>query len=97
MLLSLALTFASVAFAEHWHHGRPLAKQNAHRALLSNPSSAVTSTEGSFPAPSTSCDYWLEHINHQGFSPFHDNPSSYQVFRNVKDYGAVGVSIFTLH
>ncbi|CAF9932953.1 MAG: hypothetical protein HETSPECPRED_008499 [Heterodermia speciosa] len=84
MLFALALTFASIAFAQHWHHGRPHLNQHAHRALMSN------ATEDSFPTPNTSCDYWLENINHQGLSPFHGNPSSYQVFRNVKDYGAVG-------
>jgi glucan 1,3-beta-glucosidase len=34
--------------------------------------------------------YWLELINHQGISAFNSNPSSYQVFRNVKDFGAKG-------
>lgn len=34
--------------------------------------------------------YWLESIRHQGTSPFNSDPGSYQVFRNVKDYGAVG-------
>lgn len=34
--------------------------------------------------------YWLELIQHQGTSPFNPHPSSYQIFRNVKDYGAAG-------
>ncbi|GBE82055.1 Glucan 1,3-beta-glucosidase [Sparassis crispa] len=34
--------------------------------------------------------YWLQDITHQGTSPFNPDPSSYQVFRNVKDFGAVG-------
>ncbi|KAH7905297.1 pectate lyase superfamily protein-domain-containing protein [Hygrophoropsis aurantiaca] len=34
--------------------------------------------------------YWLQTITHQGTSAFNANPSSYQVFRNVKDFGAVG-------
>ncbi|KAI6146888.1 glycoside hydrolase family 55 protein [Pisolithus tinctorius] len=34
--------------------------------------------------------YWLETIKHQGTSAFNPNPSSYQVFRNVKDFGATG-------
>jgi hypothetical protein len=37
------------------------------------------------PAP-----YWLEDIAHQGISAFHHDPKSYQVFRNVKDFGAKG-------
>lgn len=38
--------------------------------------------------------YWLENIKHQGLSPFNPNASTYQVFRNVKDFGAKGM--FTL-
>ncbi|KAI0724043.1 exo-beta-1,3-glucanase [Cerioporus squamosus] len=34
--------------------------------------------------------YWLESIKHQGIAAFNSAPSSYKVFRNVKDYGAVG-------
>ena len=34
--------------------------------------------------------YWLESIHHQGTSAFNPNPSSYKVFRNVKDFGAKG-------
>ncbi|OBZ70776.1 Glucan 1,3-beta-glucosidase [Grifola frondosa] len=32
----------------------------------------------------------MEQIAHQGTSPFNSNPSGYQVFRNVKDFGAKG-------
>jgi hypothetical protein len=35
-----------------------------------------------------SSSYWYENINHQGISAF--GPSGYQVFRNVKSYGAKG-------
>ncbi len=34
--------------------------------------------------------YWLESIPHQGISAFNSNPASYQVFRNVKSFGAKG-------
>jgi glucan 1,3-beta-glucosidase len=34
--------------------------------------------------------YWYENINHQGISAF--GPSGYQVFRNVKSYGAKGIT-----
>ncbi|KAJ3508027.1 hypothetical protein NLJ89_g5977 [Agrocybe chaxingu] len=34
--------------------------------------------------------YWMETIKHQGISAFNENPSEYQVFRNVKDFGAKG-------
>lgn len=35
--------------------------------------------------------YWLEDMQHQGIAAFNPNPSGYKVFRNVKDYGAVGM------
>jgi glucan 1,3-beta-glucosidase len=34
--------------------------------------------------------YWLADITHQGKAAFNSNPSTYTVFRNVKDYGAKG-------
>jgi len=34
--------------------------------------------------------FWLENIKHQGVSVYHPNASDYQVFRNVRDYGAKG-------
>lgn len=34
--------------------------------------------------------YWLETIKHQGISAFNPDPATYQVFRNVKDFGAAG-------
>ncbi|PBK83740.1 exo-beta-1,3-glucanase [Armillaria gallica] len=39
---------------------------------------------------STREPFWLEVIKHRGTSPFNLDPGSYQVFRNVKDFGAVG-------
>ncbi|KAH9934709.1 glycoside hydrolase family 55 protein [Fomitopsis serialis] len=34
--------------------------------------------------------FWMQNIKHQGSSAFNSDPSSYTVFRNVKDYGAAG-------
>ncbi|KAJ7579936.1 exo-beta-1,3-glucanase [Mycena floridula] len=34
--------------------------------------------------------YWFQTIKHQGTAAFHAAPSSYQVYRNVKDFGAKG-------
>ena len=37
------------------------------------------------------CDpFWMESIQHQGVAAFNAKPSKYQVFRNVKDFGAKG-------
>lgn len=44
------------------------------------------------PPQDGSCSYWLEDIAHQGVAPFQNDPS-YKIFRNVKDYGAVGDGI----
>lgn len=35
-------------------------------------------------------DFWMGDIAHQGLAPYAG--SGYAVFRNVKDYGAVGMS-----
>ncbi|KAJ7168214.1 exo-beta-1,3-glucanase [Mycena crocata] len=34
--------------------------------------------------------FWMQTIKHQGIAAFNPNPSTYQVFRNVKDFGARG-------
>ncbi len=34
--------------------------------------------------------YWMEDLPRQGIAPFHPAKNSYQVFRNVKMWGAVG-------
>ncbi|KAI3321311.1 glycoside hydrolase family 55 protein [Xylariaceae sp. AK1471] len=38
----------------------------------------------------TAGSYWYETIAHQGISAFNANPTTYKVYRNVKDYGATG-------
>ena len=42
------------------------------------------------PPPVETCGYWLEDIKHQGIAAFNPSPETYQVFRNVKDFGAKG-------
>jgi glucan 1,3-beta-glucosidase len=37
--------------------------------------------------------YWLEGVEHQGLASFNPSPYNYTIFRNVKDYGAVGDGI----
>nr|GAT59631.1 predicted protein [Mycena chlorophos] len=55
---------------------------NALGTACSTPLGAGTAAAG---AP-----YWMDTIAHQGISAYNANPSSYQVFRNVKDFGAKG-------
>lgn len=42
------------------------------------------------PPFNATCSYWLEDIRHQGIAAFNADPGAYQVFRNVKDFGAKG-------
>lgn len=37
--------------------------------------------------------YWLQSMPHVGKAAFNPSPSTYIVYRNVKDYGAVGDGI----
>jgi glucan 1,3-beta-glucosidase len=40
-------------------------------------------------ARQSASQYWVANVQHQGAVPFGDDPD-YQVYRNVKDFGAVG-------
>ncbi|KAH9945948.1 exo-beta-1,3-glucanase [Epithele typhae] len=42
------------------------------------------------PEAQPDAPFWMESIKHQGIAPYSSDPASYQVFRNVKDFGAVG-------
>lgn len=55
-------------------------------------SSSVSASGSPTPNANSSCSspYWLENIKHQGIAAFNSDPSTYQVFRNVKDFGAKG-------
>ncbi|KAI1321012.1 glycoside hydrolase family 55 protein [Xylariaceae sp. FL0255] len=58
--------------------------------FLASPVSAVTPSYDVQPRASTPAStYWLANIKHQGVAVFSGN-SSFQIFRNVKDFGAVG-------
>ncbi|KAF3933080.1 hypothetical protein ABW20_dc0108991 [Dactylellina cionopaga] len=41
-------------------------------------------------SPRQAGPYWLGQVQHQGLAAFNSNPQGYQVFRNVKDFGAKG-------
>lgn len=41
-------------------------------------------------SPSSQKEFWLPNIKHEGTSPFLVNGQNYNIFRNVKDFGAVG-------
>lgn len=53
---------------------------------ISAPSSSSSSSAS---ASEYACSFWLENVKHQGNASFNSD-STYQVFRNVKDFGAKG-------
>lgn len=53
-------------------------------------STVSTSSSSTVVSPPACTDHWLAKIDHQGFAPYVPSPSSYKVFRNVKDFGAEG-------
>ncbi|KIK63593.1 glycoside hydrolase family 55 protein [Collybiopsis luxurians FD-317 M1] len=57
--------------------------------LVSSLGSSCSTPLGAGTAAPTD-PFWMQNIKHQGTSAFNANPSSYQVFRNVKDFGAKG-------
>lgn len=46
------------------------------------------------PLPPPPSQYWLGNITHQGVAPF--AAPGYQVFRNVKDFGAKGAAALSI-
>ena len=77
-------------------HGSPVSVSNG--AWTSPPGFPFSGSPGSpngppglplldFTSPST---YWYEQIQHNGISPFIKNGNKWQVYRNVKDFGAKG-------
>jgi glucan 1,3-beta-glucosidase len=69
----------------------PQAKHTSSPSLTSTSSLFRLETPAvNVDATSNDAPYWLADIRHQGIAAFNSNPSSYTVFRNVKDYGAKG-------
>jgi glucan 1,3-beta-glucosidase len=66
----------------------------ASMALSSCSTAAARGTACTRPlGPGTAASgdpYWLQTIKHQGTAAYNPSPSTYPVFRNVKDFGAVG-------
>ena len=105
LLLSLLLGLVFSSLAQHVHYDIPQVAQDAQYVLSrfhhwhsyhgpTGTATRATATGKPTPAlltPTSACSYWLEDIKHQGLSPFHADPTAYQVFRNVKDFGAKGM------
>lgn len=73
---------------------KPLAAYtNYHGPKTGISNSNVQSVVEAVTAAVVDPSYWLADISHQGLAAFNSNPSGYKVFRNVKDYGAVGMFV----
>lgn len=83
-LFALCLLWTVVSARQLYPHQRHVSK----RQLIPYLTNSTTSTNSTDLSNGT-CYFWLEHVQHQGLAPFSGVPS-YQVFRNVKDFGAVG-------
>ncbi|KAH9857052.1 exo-beta-1,3-glucanase [Lenzites betulinus] len=62
-------------------------------AAAVGPVTALGSSCSSALGPGTAAPgdlFWMQSIKHQGIAAFNPNPASYQVFRNVSDFGAKG-------
>jgi hypothetical protein len=89
--------FAATAFATHESNKvkeetRRIKDEHRDAVEYNGPKVAVAvkaQVSSSNPAPNGCQPYWLENIRHQGIAAFNPD-ASYKVFRNVKDYGAVG-------
>lgn len=68
-----------------------------HGPNVSTSNSKIQSVVEAATAAVVDPSYWLAGITHQGLAAFNSNPSGYKVFRNVKDYGAVGKAVRTKH
>lgn len=80
---------AMLPFEQYTSFG--LAPTKVASAAVSFGTKAAVNAESAVAAAAVAdTAYWLADIAHQGVAAFNPNPSGYQVFRNVKDYGAKG-------
>ncbi|KAK8217937.1 exo-beta-1,3-glucanase-like protein [Phyllosticta capitalensis] len=72
---------------------QPIGKPKPHARRQTRISDTSVDVVQSYSSSGSCPPYWLENLPHQGISAFANNSASYKVFRNVKDYGAVGDGI----
>lgn len=89
-----SILFVSLSPQIYSHSVHSFDQTTSHARLRSRLARSKTTTtiEGrniTLNTTASDAPFWLAEINHNGLAPF-ANTSSYPVFRNVKDYGAVG-------
>ncbi|KAI9279502.1 pectate lyase superfamily protein-domain-containing protein [Umbelopsis sp. AD052] len=84
LLVQVTLSLAALSV-----HGLPTSKKEG---LVSRAAAAVgSSCAGATLTPSVSAaPMWIQGITHNGLASFNSAPSTYTVYRNVKDFGAKG-------
>ena len=87
--VSSVVSSATSSFAPAVNYAGPTG--SASSALKTSSMSMVTPKIAAATQSATP-PYWLETIAHHGISAFNSAPASYQVFRNVKSFGAKGKS-----
>ena len=90
-ILYIATSFLAVASLHVRALGIPrdiLAYSSGNSSITALSSADISSSTAGNNTGS-GAPFWLEHIKHQGTAAFNKN-STYQVFRNVKDFGAKG-------
>lgn len=89
-----SLLIACLSLHVYAHSVRSFDQTTSHARLRSRLARSETTIpiEGkniTLNTTASDAPFWLAEINHQGLAPF-ANTSAYPVFRNVRDYGAVG-------
>lgn len=87
LLLLLLSSSIEARYASLKYHKHAQVHPHASRSPPLTPGNS--SSYPQLPATAFCEPYWLENVKHQGVASFNSN-STYQVFRNVKDYGAAG-------
>lgn len=87
--ISLLSTVVSAALLDY--HEAPVRRDYDTAARVYNIAAPQPTSLSPSNQSDTHCDapFWMEQIAHHGVASF-NNDTSYRVFRNVKDYGAVG-------
>ncbi|KAI9739279.1 MAG: hypothetical protein M1834_007492 [Cirrosporium novae-zelandiae] len=63
---------------------------SVHGAPIAGPALSVSASVSVSTSSASSSSYWVANIDRQGTVAFNSNSTDYEIFRNVKDYGAVG-------
>jgi hypothetical protein len=93
MSIAKSLTSSKISKSPTTASASAISKNSTRISALPSVISSIPTSapkNATTPATSSCAPYWLEFVKHQGVSAFNPD-NSYQVFRNVKDFGAKGM------